>query len=147
MNTVWHVCSVVVHVNTERMAAVNDALEKLPNVDVAASDSDTGKMAVVLESDSEDTLLKHIASIRELAGVLAVSLVYHQLDEPSLMNNLLLSMNNLLINKLRVRKYHETQSTTLYEGERGCCGRCGRRHHHSYRGSRRDRAIGRYSLG
>ncbi|GKW10413.1 MULTISPECIES: chaperone NapD [Pectobacterium] len=83
MNTVWHVCSVVVHVNTERMAAVNDALEKLPNVDVAASDSDTGKMAVVLESDSEDTLLKHIASIRELAGVLAVSLVYHQLDEPS----------------------------------------------------------------
>ncbi|RYC43321.1 chaperone NapD [Pectobacterium zantedeschiae] len=83
MNTVWHVCSVVVHVNTERMAAVSDALEKLPNVDVAASDSDTGKMAVVLESDSEDALLKHIASIRELTGVLAVSLVYHQLDEQS----------------------------------------------------------------
>ncbi|ACX88468.1 chaperone NapD [Pectobacterium parmentieri] len=83
MSTVWHVCSVVVHVNTERMAAVSDALEKLPNVEVAASDSDTGKMAVVLESDSEDTLLKHIASIRELTGVLAVSLVYHQLDEQS----------------------------------------------------------------
>ncbi|QQA77753.1 chaperone NapD [Pectobacterium parmentieri] len=83
MSTVWHVCSVVVHVNTERMAAVSDTLEKLPNVEVAASDSDTGKMAVVLESDSEDTLLKHIASIRELTGVLAVSLVYHQLDEQS----------------------------------------------------------------
>ncbi|MEQ9879550.1 chaperone NapD [Pectobacterium aroidearum] len=83
MSTVWHVCSVVVHVNTAQLAAVAEALATLPNVEVGASDSDTGKMAVVLESDSEDTLLKQIASIRELTGVLAVSLVYHQLDEPS----------------------------------------------------------------
>ncbi|MBA5601296.1 chaperone NapD [Pectobacterium aroidearum] len=83
MSTVWHVCSVVVHVNTTQMAAVGEVLATLPNVEVGASDSDTGKMAVVLESDSEDTLLKQIASIRELTGVLAVSLVYHQLDEPS----------------------------------------------------------------
>jgi nitrate reductase NapD len=65
------------------MAAVGEVLATQPNVEVGASDSDTGKMAVVLESDSEDTLLKQIASIRELTGVLAVSLVYHQLDEPS----------------------------------------------------------------
>ncbi|MBN3054110.1 MULTISPECIES: chaperone NapD [Pectobacterium] len=83
MSTVWHVCSVVVHVNTAQMAAVSEALATLPNVEVGASDSDTGKMVVVLESDSEDTLLKQIASMRELTGVLAVSLVYHQLDEPS----------------------------------------------------------------
>ncbi|MGQ5290394.1 chaperone NapD [Pectobacterium actinidiae] len=83
MSTVWHVCSVVVHVNTAQMAAVGEALATQPNLEVGASDSDTGKMVVVLESDSEDTLLKQIASIRELTGVLAVSLVYHQLDEPS----------------------------------------------------------------
>ncbi|QPK14185.1 chaperone NapD [Pectobacterium versatile] len=81
MNTVWHVCSVVVHVNTAQVAAVGEALATQPNLEVGASDSDTGKMVVVLESDSEDTLLKQIASIRELTGVLAVSLVYHQLDE------------------------------------------------------------------
>ncbi|MEH2921425.1 chaperone NapD [Samsonia erythrinae] len=83
MSTVWHVCSLVVHVNTERMAAITETFAALPGVEVAASDSNTGKMAVVLESDSEDALLKQIASIRELAGVLAVSLVYHQLDDQS----------------------------------------------------------------
>ncbi|WP_409310781.1 chaperone NapD [Pectobacterium sp. B1J-3] len=81
MSTVWHICSLVVQAHTARMAAVSRSLEAIDNVSVAASDSNTGKMAVVLESDSEDSLLKHIASIRELAGVLAVSLVYHQLDE------------------------------------------------------------------
>lgn len=81
MNTVWHVCSLVVHADTQNTASVAATLGALPNVEVAACDSNSGKMAVVLESDSEDTLLKHIASIRDLAGVLAVSLVYHQLDE------------------------------------------------------------------
>ncbi|MCW2484386.1 chaperone NapD [Candidatus Symbiopectobacterium sp. NZEC127] len=81
MNTVWHVCSLVVHARTQNTASVAATLGALPNVEVAACDSKSGKMAVVLESDSEDTLLTHIASIREVAGVLAVSLVYHQLDE------------------------------------------------------------------
>lgn len=81
MNTVWHVCSLVVHAHAQNTASVAATVGALPNVEVAACDSKSGKMAVVLESDSEDTLLKHIASIREVAGVLAVSLVYHQLDE------------------------------------------------------------------
>ncbi len=81
MSTVWHVCSLVVHAHTKNTANVAATVGALPLVEVAACDNNTGKMAVVLESDSEDALLKHIASIREIAGVLAVSLVYHQLDE------------------------------------------------------------------
>ncbi|MBG6244431.1 nitrate reductase [Candidatus Symbiopectobacterium sp. 'North America'] len=81
MNTVWHVCSLVVHAHTQNTASVAATVGALPNVEVAVCDSNSGKMAVVLESDSENTLLTHIASIREVAGVLAVSLVYHQLDE------------------------------------------------------------------
>lgn len=81
MNTVWHVCSLVVRAHPERLAEVSATLSSLPGCDVAVSDIASGKLAVVLESDSEESLLKQMASVRDLAGVLAVSLVYHQFDE------------------------------------------------------------------
>lgn len=99
MNTVWHVCSLVEHAHTQNTASMAATVGALPNVEVAACDSKSGKMAVVLESDSENTLLTHIASIREIAGTLKFCFFI-----------------KMLMNNLGVRKNHEAQSTTLYEG-------------------------------
>ncbi|PWC16451.1 chaperone NapD [Brenneria corticis] len=80
MSTSWHVCSLVVRAHPYRLAALSEALSSLPGCEVAAGDGAAGKLAVVLEADSEASLLKLMASVRDLSGVLAVSLVYHQLD-------------------------------------------------------------------
>ncbi|MTD37738.1 chaperone NapD [Erwinia sp. CPCC 100877] len=78
MNSDWQVCGLMVQTRPEDVATVASALNALPGSEVAASDAETGKLAVVMEAASGRALLNNIESARELAGVLAVSLVYHQ---------------------------------------------------------------------
>ncbi|EHC36528.1 Periplasmic nitrate reductase component NapD, partial [Salmonella enterica subsp. enterica serovar Alachua str. R6-377] len=47
----------------------------------ALSDIESGQLIVVVEADQSETLMQTIESVRNVEGVLAVSLVYHQQDE------------------------------------------------------------------
>ncbi|MBU4681306.1 chaperone NapD [Cedecea davisae] len=81
MHTDWHVCGLVVQARPEHIAAVRSALNQLAGSEVAGDDAGTGKLAVVMEAADSKTLLEQIELARNISGVLAVSLVYHQQNE------------------------------------------------------------------
>ena len=81
MRANWHVAGLVVQAQPHNIPAVSAALNELPGSEVAASDAEHGKLVVVMEAERSDVLLNQMESARNIAGVLAVSLVYHQQDE------------------------------------------------------------------
>lgn len=81
MHNSWQVCSLIVQVKNEQVGTVTAILNQLPGCEVAISSPETGKLIVVVESEHSSTLLDTIDSVRNVDGVLAVSLVYHQQDE------------------------------------------------------------------
>ncbi|AYN29385.1 MULTISPECIES: chaperone NapD [Buttiauxella] len=81
MQANWHVAGLVVQAQPHNILAVGAAINELPGSEVAASDAEHGKLVVVMEAARSDVLLNQIESARNIAGVLAVSLVYHQQDE------------------------------------------------------------------
>lgn len=81
MQTSWHVCGLVVQAHPQHIATVSAALSELEGSEVAASDAEHGRLVVVMEAAQSDALLRQIESARNIANVLAVSLVYHQQDE------------------------------------------------------------------
>ncbi|MBI0276816.1 chaperone NapD [Hafnia alvei] len=80
-NEMWHVCGLVVQAKPEAVPAVAEALAAMPETEVAAIEQEKGKLVVVMQSEDSNALLDRIESARNVAGVLAVSLVYHQQDE------------------------------------------------------------------
>lgn len=81
MEAQWQVCSLVVQIKKQLISGICEALNGLPDCEVALSDAEKGVLVVVVEAAENDTLLNTIESVRNVAGVLAVSLVYHQQDE------------------------------------------------------------------
>ena len=80
-NEMWHVCGLVVQAKPEAVPAVAEALAAMPETEVAATEQEKGKLVVVMQSEDSNALLDRIESARNVAGVLAVSRVYHQQDE------------------------------------------------------------------
>lgn len=56
-------------------------LNAFPGCEVAVSDAPSGQLIVVVEAEDSETLIQTIESVRNVEGVLAVSLVYHQQEE------------------------------------------------------------------
>ncbi|MEX5413254.1 chaperone NapD [Atlantibacter hermannii] len=81
MSREWHVSSLFVQTRPDATESVTQWLNAMANTEVAASEEATGKLVVVMEAASSAALIERIESARNLAGVLAVSLVYHQQDE------------------------------------------------------------------
>ncbi len=81
MSQQWQVCSLVVQGHPERLADITRAIQALDGGEVAACDEAQGKLVVVLEAEETRLLLDNIASVRQIPGVLAVSLVYHQQEQ------------------------------------------------------------------
>ena len=75
-----HVSSILVHCAGGRLAAITGAIGRLGGAEVHAGNPN-GKLIVTLETRSEAEILDRIGAIRALEGVLATSLVYHQIDE------------------------------------------------------------------
>ena len=80
-NEMWHVCGLVVQAKPEAVPAVAEALAAMPETEVAATEQEKGKLVVVMQSEDSNALLDRIESARNVAGVLAGSLVYYQQDE------------------------------------------------------------------
>ncbi|MCZ7835769.1 chaperone NapD [Atlantibacter hermannii] len=81
MSSEWHVSSLFVQTRPDATESVTQLINAMANTEVAASEETTGKLVVVMEAASSAALIERIESARNLAGVLAVSLVYHQQDE------------------------------------------------------------------
>jgi len=81
MSSEWHVSSLFVQTRPDATESVTQLLNAMANTEVAASEEATGKLVVVMEAACSAALIERIESARNLAGVLAVSLVYHQQDE------------------------------------------------------------------
>ncbi|XNM75940.1 chaperone NapD [Escherichia coli] len=82
MHTNWQVCSLVVQAKSERISDISTQLSGFPGCEVAVSDAPSGQLIVVVEAEDSETLIQTIVeSVRNVEGVLAVSLVYHQQEE------------------------------------------------------------------
>ncbi|AIN20383.1 chaperone NapD [Yersinia enterocolitica] len=77
----WHVCGLVIQAKPARIAPLIDSLLAIPGTEIPTSDTALGKLVVVMQAARSDVLLNYIESARNLDGVLAVSLVYHQQDQ------------------------------------------------------------------
>ncbi|KMK17063.1 nitrate reductase [Pluralibacter gergoviae] len=82
MEDLWQVCSLVVRIKKQQISAVSEAIARLAGCDVSLSDADAGTLIVVIEGESSSRLLETIESVRNISGVLAVSLAYHQQEQP-----------------------------------------------------------------
>lgn len=74
-----HIAGVVVHVLPEALASVEQAFTQYPEMQVHGSHPD-GKLVVTLEGASANHIMDQISEIRQIAGVLNVSLVYQHTE-------------------------------------------------------------------
>lgn len=81
MHTNWQVCSLIVQAKGENLQDISAQLDAFPGCEVALSDRESGQLIVVAEAEHSETLMQTIESVRNVSGVLAVSLVYHQQEE------------------------------------------------------------------
>lgn len=77
----WHVVGLIVQGNPEKMAAIQTALLAIEHTEVSTFDAKMGKMVVVMQSHDQHLLLDKMESVKDIDGVINVSLVYHEQDE------------------------------------------------------------------
>ena len=78
-----HIASLVVHAKPAALDSVQPGVDALSGTEVHGV-SETGKLVVTLETDSEAAMLERIDAIGRLQGVLSVALVFHQVDDEEL---------------------------------------------------------------
>lgn len=77
----WYVCSLVVQARPEKLASVKNALMAMPNTEIHGEKTEEGKLVVVMEADFQPVLVQQMESIKEIDGVIVVSLIYSHQDE------------------------------------------------------------------
>lgn len=78
MSNELHVTSLIVQVLPEKMSAVRQQIMQMGNADLSVNNE--VKLIVVLEGESQKSLLADIETINQIDGVLSASMVYHQSD-------------------------------------------------------------------
>lgn len=77
----YHISSAIVQFKPELMCRVNKQIGELEGAEISATDQDKGKLVVVVESETERGMVSVIDQIKDVDGVVNVSLVYHQVDD------------------------------------------------------------------
>lgn len=77
----WHVVGLIVQGNPEKFAAIQTALLAIEHTEIPTFDEKFGKMVVVMQSHDQHVLLDNMESVKDIDGVINVSLVYHEQDE------------------------------------------------------------------
>ncbi|TDQ56658.1 periplasmic nitrate reductase chaperone NapD [Mesocricetibacter intestinalis] len=81
--TDWHVCGLVVQCRIQKINEIQTALLAIEGTEIPGADADKGKLVVVMQSHDQQILLENMERARNIKGVIAVSLVYHEQDELS----------------------------------------------------------------
>jgi len=79
MNDELHIASLVVHVRPEALEQVEKALQAMHDMQVHGTHPD-GKLVVTLEGPTAANIMDQVADIRQIEGVLNVSLVYQHTE-------------------------------------------------------------------
>lgn len=79
MTGLVHISSLIVHARPERLECLRASIGGLPGCEIHAVDA-RGKLVVVLETESTHAVREALDRIQELAGVLAVNMVYHHAE-------------------------------------------------------------------
>ena len=78
--TKWSVSGLCVTALPERLAAVEEMLNRRPGIEVRARDLQRGKLVVVQERATVEEHRKGLRELQTLPGVLTAELVLHYLD-------------------------------------------------------------------
>jgi nitrate reductase NapD len=82
----YHVCGVLLMARPEHAGSIADAIESLPGVEIHANDS--GRMVVTVEGTAYRECADRMNELAVLSGVASSSLVYHQIDNESQLEEL-----------------------------------------------------------
>jgi len=77
----YHISSVIVQFKQEHHCQIKSAIGDIEGAEIRGLDDDQGKMVVVVEHETERGMVSIIDQLKDIAGVVNVSLVYHQVDE------------------------------------------------------------------
>ena len=77
-----HISSMVVQAMPDYLQAVKSDIEKLPGAEIHG-ESESGKLVVVLESQTQTYITDVIEKIRDIDHVLSTALVYHHIEQPN----------------------------------------------------------------
>ncbi len=80
-NENWYVCSIVVQARPEKLSQVKAAILAIPTAEIHGEKSDEGKLVVTLESNRQLALADLMNEIKDIPGVIVVSLISNYLDE------------------------------------------------------------------
>ncbi|MGL4447897.1 MAG: chaperone NapD [Shewanella sp.] len=76
MSTELHITSLVVQVMPQKMTEVRQQIMKVNNAELSVNNE--VKLVVVLEGESQRSLMDGIEQINAIPGVLSATMVYHQ---------------------------------------------------------------------
>lgn len=77
----WHVVGLIVQGNPKKLSAIQTALLAIEHTEIPTFDEKLGKFVVVMQSYDQHLLLEKMESVKDIDGVINVSLVYHEQDE------------------------------------------------------------------
>ncbi|MCK3658025.1 reductase [Pasteurellaceae bacterium Pebbles2] len=77
----WYVCSLVVQAKPAKLSQVKAAILAIPSAEIHAEKAEEGKLVVTLESHRQLALADLIDTVKEIEGVIVVSLISNYLDE------------------------------------------------------------------
>lgn len=78
----WYVCSLVVQAKPAKLEQVKADILKIPHAEIHGEKSEEGKLVVTLESDQHLALSDLIDEVKNVNGVIVVSLISNYIDEP-----------------------------------------------------------------
>ncbi|WP_373777275.1 chaperone NapD [Glaesserella sp.] len=77
----WYVASLVVQAKPEKLDEVKSALLAKTGTEIFGEKVEEGKLVVVMEADYQPDLVEKMEAVKEIKGVVSVSLVYNYQDE------------------------------------------------------------------
>lgn len=78
-----HISSVMLYVAREDLAAIANKIKSLPGADLVRVDANEGCLTTVFETESLKQLRLIMSSLERLDGVAQVSLLFHNIVQPS----------------------------------------------------------------
>lgn len=80
-----HIVSVIVHVQPQYRAAVEQSIEQLPGVEPITQDTN-GKYVLVISAQTAREVMVQIEAIQDLDGVLSAAMVAHHTETTESLN-------------------------------------------------------------